>query len=54
MNATQSALALTCEREHTAPRMQKEKKKKMGGDYYAPKYAHVCRFAHAHDTGGFQ
>lgn len=27
MNATQSALALTCEREHTAPRMQKEKKK---------------------------
>lgn len=31
MNATQSALALTCEREHTAPRMQKEKKKKNGG-----------------------
>lgn len=47
INGTQSVLTLMCEREHTAPHVQKT-------TYYAHKYVNVCHFTHAHDTVGFQ
>lgn len=49
MNATQSALALTCEREHTAPRMQKEKKMEGGGIITLPS-THMCAASPTHMT----